>query len=156
MPQAKTLQPVRLDYFEKGRQVVIRPKDNDVFVRSVEQIVEACVIGERTLQRAFQFKRQLEDGLFTKLAQWLTGNKHRVRKAFLAPHEGGLMFLVIKIGAKYDRDLEDSLTDLDIDVANSPEFDLLRLDVMCLPEVSTETALSFLAPPLMLEFTSAQ
>ena len=152
MSQSETLQPVRLDYSEKNRQVVVCPKDNDMFVRSMEQIVEACVVHERTLQRAFRFKDQL-DGLLKKLAQWLLDNKHRVHKAFLAPHEGGLRFLIIKIGARYDGDLEDSLTDLDIAVATSPEFDLLQLEVLCLPEVSMEAAHSFLPLSQVLEFS---
>ena len=155
MTQTKTSQPVRLDYFEKDRQVVIRPKDNDVFVRSVEQIIETCDIGERTLRRALQFKKQFED-LLQKLAQWLTANNHRVHKAFLTMREGRLLFLVIKIGPRYDDELEDSLTDLDIAVATSPELDMLRLDVLCLPEVSMEAAHSFLPPPLKLEFHRAQ
>jgi len=35
----------------------------------------------------------------------------------------------------------------------SSEFDLLRMEVLCLPEVSTEAAHSFLPPSQVLEFS---
>ena len=58
--------------------------------------------------------------------------------------DGGLLFLVVRREAEYEREFEDALTDLDAEIACDEEFDLIRLSVLALPHCPPEAMQSFL------------
>ena len=90
------------------------------------------------------FKDQF-DLLVSHLAEWLRDRRSDIRDAYLTVCDTGLLFVVVRNSREYERDFEDSLTDLDIEIANDSAYDLIRMDVLALPDVSEDSVRSFLA-----------
>jgi hypothetical protein len=131
-------EPIRLIFGKKDRKVFVEAENHDRFMMSINEAARAC-------QRATQtgaYKEQCQE-LLRRLARWLLGRQDKVETAFVSIQEADLLFVVVQKTATYDEDLEEALTDLDIEVANSSEFDLLRLDVQALPSVSEQGCRAF-------------
>lgn len=125
-----TLTPViHLDGNQTDGRVVVYD-DNKVFLLTVQEAVKACGMFDKTGAILDQMK-----ALTQKLKTWVTDRRERVHSASVSVKLSGLQFLVIMRGKAFDQVLEDDLTELDIEVANSAEFDLLRLNVLALPAV---------------------
>jgi hypothetical protein len=83
--------------------------------------------------------------LMDRLSKWVEDHKDTVRDAYFSVRTGGgLFFMVVANSKKFDPDLEDKLTDLDIEVANKAEYDLLRLSVLAIPDSPPDCVESFL------------
>lgn len=148
-PTKTRVDPIRLDYHAVDlREVVVTPKDNDRFVGSVKEIATACHVGRKHLT----FSKQVKGPLVSKLAEWLAEHSEGVHAAFMSVREGRLFFLVIQSGAVYDREFTDSLTGLDLDIAQDTDLDMITLEVMALPCVPDEDAYSFLDPQWVVVF----
>jgi hypothetical protein len=59
---------------------------------------------------------------------------------------------------QFNQRLTDALTDLDITVANTPDLNLINLEVLCIPQVSDDSCKAFLAsnPCLTLPHKNAK
>lgn len=89
--------------------------------------------------------------LMGRLSDWLAGWPGRVDRAYLATGgDRGLTFVVIQAGKRFDPEFQDSITGLDVAIANDPAFDTLRLSVLLLPYCSDEAVASFASPPFVL------
>jgi hypothetical protein len=64
--------------------------------------------------------------------------------------------LVIQRGEHFDQKLEDDLTDLDVEIARDADYDLIKLNVLCLPNCSEDTIRSFLPPNGSLVYDHAK
>ncbi len=58
--------------------------------------------------------------------------------------EGGLLLLVVKGDAAYDRTLEDKLTELDLGIARNDSLDLIAVDITAIPLVPKAVVESYL------------
>jgi len=150
--RAKTRkEPLMLSYEEKGRQIVVTPEDNDRFVTTVEHAIAACQMQQESEEFAKQFDR-----LLRRLAGWIVEQQDKIKEAYLTVRDAGLLFLVVRKEKHYDRELTDSLTDLDIEIAQSSEFNLVRLSVLALPNASKDSVYSFILPGLSLVYRHAE
>ncbi len=130
---------------EKGQCFVTY--DHDRFFISASEAACACKRHDETKP----FQEQLKK-LFDHLAEWLKGHREKIEKAFVTVREGGLLFLVVRNSVPYDSEIENSLLDLDIEVAQASGFDLLAMDVLALPLTSEESYQAFLAPGCTWEY----
>ena len=83
--------------------------------------------------------------LLERLQKW--GEKHRSsisRADVRGMDSDGILFVVMQKGVPYDFDLSEKLTDLDIEIANSPDFDLITLNVLAIPRCSHDAAQAFI------------
>jgi hypothetical protein len=120
-------------------QVVVHSGD-DKFLLTVQEAVNACGMWNKMAQFQLQMK-----ALMDRLSHWVEERKATVRDAYLTVKTGGgLFFMVVMAHKKYDPALEDELTALDIEVANSPDYDLLRMSVLAIPDTPPECVESFL------------
>lgn len=140
-------EPIQLQYCEKDRKVVVTPSDNDRFVLSVEEAAMAC----RSMKQLLVFNDQFEH-LLSHLAQWMEDHKSKIKKAFVTVRDAGLMFLLVQNQVRFDGEFEDILSDLDIEIAQNPEYSLIHLSVLALPNCSQEGYESFLSPTYTLEY----
>lgn len=137
---AANLSPViRLSASRADGKVLVHTDSNDKFLLTMEEAVKAC----RAWNHLAEFHRQMDE-LMGKLSEWVRENAHRAKEAYLGVKPSGLLFLVVMSGKKFDESLEDSLTDLDIEVANSRDFSHLRLDVMAIPDGPRDCIDSFM------------
>jgi hypothetical protein len=141
-----SLEPIRLDWKHKERKVVVCPADEDRFVRTVEEIIQAAKAhgtNERT-----RLRLQLQP-LFNELGGWASAHASKISHAFLTLRDSNLLFLVVMKGKAYDEALESDLTDLELKIAHDDCFDTTpMLSVLAIPHCSAEDYGAFLNPAL--------
>ena len=131
---------IQLDYHDPATVgVTITPADGDLFAMTKEMAIRGCQIGSRLNE----FDTQIS-GVWEVLKEWASEHRQYVDKAFLALKGSGFLFLVIQKEPTYNRVLEDSLTDLDIKIAQNHDFQLIHLSVLAIPDSSEETIRTFL------------
>jgi hypothetical protein len=97
--------PVRLT-FQDG-QVMVTPKDWDIFFISAEKATEACSNVIRDEQRVAKFKEEL----LWPLAKWCEQHKDSVSACYVLPAESAVLpVYVIGAGEQYDFALAEKLT----------------------------------------------
>lgn len=135
----------------KGRDVLVVSRSEDRFFMLAQEAVEAC----RAANDSARFSQQFSD-LLDNLSTWIEANKLKIHLAQIAVRENDLLFLVTQVAAAYDDDLMDSLSTLDIDVANSDRFSLIRLNVLAIPNAPDEASTAFIAAPGNRSFVYAK
>ncbi len=140
---------VHLDIKQKGGQVTVTPSDEDRFSISVERAIAAC----QADARAEEFKKQF-GLLIRRLGEWLA-SRSDIDGAWITKRDRHLLFLVVRTSPEYDRDFEDALSALDLELAQDGHLDLIRISTMNLPPVSKEALSGFLDSELALPFAPA-
>lgn len=140
MTKTSTLTPrIHIGHTDPDGEVVVHAGD-DRFLFTVQEAVNACGMWNKMAEFQGQMKLLTE-----RLEGWVAARKNAVKEAFLTVKAGGgLLFLVVMAGREYDAVLESDLTELDIEVANHPEFNLLRLNVLAIPDSTPECVEAFL------------
>lgn len=85
------------------------------------------------------------EALLKKLQHWSNEHSHMIGRAdvrVIAPDD--LLFVVMQKGIPYDFDLSEHLTDLDIEIARSADFNLITLNVQTIPRCSSSSAQAFI------------
>ncbi len=121
-------------------QALVKLNDGDVFFVAVADAARACSAFDKARDFSVQFARLLET-----LARWIDSRRERMKSAHLTIRERDILFVVMQKSVQFDGELADALTELDLLIANSPEFQLIDLDVMALPAVSPDSAKAFLS-----------
>jgi len=150
MQRVQGIDPVRLTFTDGDKCVVVTPKDNDRFVITVEAAIQAC----EAQQRPVRFRNQME-ALLARLGQWLLEHRAEVKTGIVTVRNTDLLFIAVQRNSHYDRDLEDSLTDLDMEIAKDAEFDLVRLAVLAVPPMSQAGMSSFVCPQYAMAYNNA-
>ncbi|MFH1023463.1 MAG: hypothetical protein V1809_08735 [Planctomycetota bacterium] len=135
------LEPLQLKWQERNRQIVITPEDEDRFAVTVEAAIAAC----RAVEGMGKFRSQFKT-LLKRLAEWLGKHGGDVSNSYITVRDADLLFLVVQKAKAYQRDFEDALTELDIEVAQDRELNQIRLSVLAIPASSPESVASFLHP----------
>lgn len=128
-----------LSFHQVGRRVVVEPENNDKFVTTAREAAAAC----QRHQEIKAFVAQLRK-VMNRLASWIVAHPSDIQGAFLTVRDGGLLFLLIRNSVPYNGGLETALTKLDLEIANSDEFDLLQLNALALPKSSDVSYRTFL------------
>jgi len=132
---------IYLDYADGASKVTVTPKNEDRFVMSVRDAAEACQMAHDRDAFVKQF-----EALLARLAQWLKEHADNFCEAFVTIRDSGLLFVVLRDGARFDANFEDTLTDLDLEIAQDSKFDHIDLNVLSLPKTSETAYSSFLHP----------
>jgi len=134
---------IKLDWSERDRSVIICPDDNDKFVQTVEQVIEAVRAqgSDERVKVNHQFKE-----LLRRLGEWAYDHSGMIRHALVTRRDSNLLFLVVTKSRKYDDAFEDELTDLDVEIARDDAFDLLPLSVLAIPNVDDANTFGFITP----------
>ena len=129
---------IELRYGDES-DVVVTPADEDRFALSVDDAIAAC--HAHTKEREFRKQHKI---LFEQLTRWLRDHKDTVERAYLTTRDNGLLFLVVTRSKEMDPNLQDSLTELDVEIANDAYLDLIRLSVLAIPNASESNIESFI------------
>lgn len=138
---------VDLDWFDEADVVRVTPRNRKQFEIQKDRAIDA--LRAESHRRLFEQQFSL---LLDRLAEWLREHRDKVSQAILTLQDAALAFVVVRRAARCDDDVEDSLTNLDLEVANDPHFDLLRFTVLSLPYVSSAAIASFLDPRLTMKY----
>jgi hypothetical protein len=129
-------------------QALVQMHDGDAFMIAVTDAARACQVFDKARDFAKQF-RELVD---TTLAQWIDRNRAHIQSAHLTIRERDILFVVVQKRPEFDANLSDSLTDLDLAVANSHDLGLIDLEVLLIPSVSEESCTAFLSSGHRLKY----
>ena len=138
---------IELHFENEGGQVRIVPPDRDIMAMPIELAIEAC----RAFHHQIRFKDQF-DLLVNRLGRWIGERKNDVSAAYLTVRDSGLLLLVVTRGKEFNRELEEAITDLDLDIAQDSDYDLIRLGGHVLPLCDHELVQSFLSRQMALQF----
>lgn len=101
------------------------------------RLEEIAATACRASNRLNAFSRQFER-LLSVLRDWLREHDEKIQAAHLTVRERDLLFVVMQKDARFDAELTDALTELDISIANDPELKLIDLEVLAVPPLSAE------------------
>ncbi|MEA2064510.1 MAG: hypothetical protein U9P14_12475 [Gemmatimonadota bacterium] len=147
MTVATTPAIVQLCWVEKDKTVTVTPEDENRFVTNVEHAIKACKAYNEQIRFGRQFKELLE-----KLACWINLYQEKTELSIVTIRDSRLLFVVVRKDTAYDEEIESSLIDLDISIANDPELNLIKLSVIDLPNCSPESLMGFLDPQVQMVY----
>jgi hypothetical protein len=116
--------------FDDERALLVETEDGDRFLTTVAEVASVLRIVDPKEILKFQKEYSV---LSKRLLEWLRIHRDVAKTAYLTARDHGLIFIVIPKQPKYDREFEDFLSDLDLEIANDPRFPTIRLSVMQLP-----------------------
>ena len=119
--------------------VTVLPENGDLFSLTKQMIARSGQIA----YKIDAFESQLA-ALRLELEAWALHRAKVVDEAFLVLKGEHFLFLVVLKGTAYDGAFEDDLTELDIRVAQNPDYDLINLSVLALPAFAEDVIRSFL------------
>lgn len=127
---------VEIDWYEDGDLIKVNPRSQQRFeIHKIRAI--------KLLEDAVGAASQL-DFLLQKLGQWNAQNREKLSRAYLTVRDDRFAFLAISRISSSDDDLEDSISDLDFELANDPDLNLIKLNTLVLPPTSDEAIDVFL------------
>lgn len=145
--QSSSTAVMQLTWKQRDGSLVVTPSDQDRFMVKIGKAIEIL----RLHQRAEQFSSQF-NLLLKRLAQWLEERAGTWERAFLTAGESTLRFIVVRKQVRVDEETTDALSDLGVEIANDPDFDLIKLSTRALPLASNEALESFLDSSFTIEF----
>lgn len=140
MAKADRTSLVLLDESSGSQEAMVKMRDGDMFFVAMTDAAQAC----RAIDKFKDFRPQFSTLLET-LDQWIESHRDKVRSAYLTIRDHDMLFVVMQKQRQFDPELADSLTDLDLAIANSDDLSLIDVDVMAIPFVSDDSAKAFLS-----------
>lgn len=123
-------------------------------------VVDRYEIRKRRYARALQIAERLEEFdeqfsvLINALVRWMH-KRSDIAGGYLTMRDGSFLFAVVRTACEYDEEFEDSLSDLDIKLANDGDLNLLKVDAIGLPPASDAALSSFLDPDNTLKLPTS-
>jgi hypothetical protein len=131
-------EPIRLD-FQSVQQVVITDQDGeDRWVTTVKEAAQAC----RSALDQKEWREQFE-AFLGHINEWAKKKADVVSAAFVGISSEGLTGVIITKGKEYRQDLDDAVTDLDIELAE--KFPDCRADILQSPEDEPESRIPYIS-----------
>lgn len=145
--------PIILDFKAEGdRMVLVTPANEDRFMVTIAQAIEACVASQEQQPNVVMRFQQEYEALLGHLAEWAEEHRHKICKAYLTVRDSDLLFVVVQREPAYDRAFEDDLTELNIGVVRDGRFGLIRMNVLGMPFAADDGDTAFLVPGRVLEY----
>lgn len=121
---------IHLHYSDTNQQVVIDDEGGKL-VTTVAAAIDAC----KAAGKEQEFWRQFSE-MQDKLSRWLVSQRDLIEEAYITVRDSAILFLAVQKSPAFNPDLEDSLTGIDLQIAQDKDLDLIRLNVLAIPKVS--------------------
>lgn len=131
--QNTTQQPLRiLEQADGERQVVFHTKNNDLFVRTGKQVVDAC-------RHATNLQAWFDDlnSMLEHVAHWCEQRADHIQACYAAPQGNRVALYFIPHGTQFNFDLADLLADLSRELIT--DFNVGMIEVHQIPADELET-----------------
>ena len=136
----------QLRWTEEDGHVTVTPRDEDRFTIKLNRAVD--ILQQANQREAFSHQFQV---LLRTLVAWLRSHQKQVQSAYLTQRDGVLSFVVVCSSCEYDDEFEDSLSDLDFDIARDADLDLIKMNALSLPKATDAAIASFLDEQFTLQ-----
>jgi hypothetical protein len=144
--RATRRQPARLS-FEDG-EVVVTPRDRDIFLISAEKATEACRDAVKLGERIERFQTEF----LVPLHDWCVRHADRVHACYLAPPVGHLQVFLVTTSPRYDFNLGEEIATFERELAASG----WQVGVSQLPGAGDDSLGTFFSPDGALEVYAQQ
>lgn len=128
--------------FEDG-EVVVTPKDRDIFLISAERATEACRHAVLAAERIKRF----ESDFLVPLYEWCVAHQDKVRACFIPIPERNIQVFILTNLPQFDFDLAPEVAGLELTLARGG----WRVGVTQLPDADEEALTTFVNPEGALE-----
>lgn len=142
------IQTVELDWFAEADNVRVTPRNQKRFEIQKDWAIKILQVAE---EHKSTFRIQLEL-LLDVLAKWVHGASGEVDIAYLTWHDTSFLFIAVCTSPEFNEDFEDSLSELDFEIANDADLSMIRLHAISLPHVSVESLSSFIDEHFALSY----
>lgn len=126
---------------DSGRQFIIHPEDNDLFVRTGYQVIEGC-----QLSISIEVWLQEIKNMFSCIHSWIQEHLDQIVSCYAVPRNAGTALFFVPLSKSFDFDLADLLAELSVrlmqeyyvgpvEIHQIPENEL---DRFIIPEMSVE------------------
>lgn len=128
MTQAQSKKPAKsIDEGTDGnRQGPLRPDNNDLFIRTGQQVISACGLG-------ISIDVWLEEmqSMFASVAKWVGQRKDLIEECYSVPRSSGIVLFFVTKSDQFDFDLADQLVDLNTHLIT--EFNIGMVEAQQIP-----------------------
>lgn len=121
--------------------VVLRPKNNDLFVKSQREIVEALRSQQNWMQEADELRARFHQ-MISEIETWAEANP-AVAEVAAAPRPADLLVVVVAHDEDEEGRLDDKISALDLGLSNRYPF---RVSFLMLREKERDGVAAFLDP----------
>jgi hypothetical protein len=104
--------PIQLD-FKSVQQVIVTAEDGDRWVTTVKEAAAAC----QSALSDQEWKKEVE-GFVARIHEWSNEHADVVAAAFIGISSEGLTGVIVTKGPEYRTEFDDTVTQLDIELAN--------------------------------------
>lgn len=139
---------VDLDWYGPEDTVAVCPRDQERFEIQKDKAIHALRVA---YEHEEHFNKQM-NMLLNRLGKWIESQGEKIEDAFLTLQDGSFAFVVVKSRPQYDESLEDSLADLDVEIANDSALDLVGVRTLALPLASRKSVMSFLDKQFLVRY----
>jgi len=123
---ATTNGPIRIDAGDDARRtIVLKPEDNDLFVRTARQVIDHCQLGI-----SLELWLKELDSLSEAVAAWCV-TQGGVRSCYCTPQGARVVFFMSPARNQFDFDLADALAEFSLQQA--PHFNVGHVDFHQVP-----------------------
>jgi hypothetical protein len=144
--QTTARQYVRLT-FEDG-EVVVTPKDRDVFLISAEKATHACQEAIRDDERVKRF----ESELLVPIHVWCQNHNSKIKACFIPLPRNHVQVFMVTTCHRFDLDLAEEVAGLELSLGRSG----WRVGVSQLPDADEESLATFFRPEGALQVYAKQ
>lgn len=131
---------------ENGDRPVLFTSNGDRFIHTAADTVAFGALGCGLMN----IRKQMVD-LCERLQRWCIGRRDKVQSAYLT-FAGDYFELVVRQRSEtFDEELEEALSELDLEIANDEQFDILEVGVQSVPACDEESLIAFLSGQQVLE-----
>jgi hypothetical protein len=124
-------------------EVVVHPRDQDIFLISAEKATEAC---RNAVQQDQRVKRFVEE-LLTPLHEWCVANAERVKACYLPTPTHHIQVFVVTNSRRFDFEFAEKVALLEREFAKKG----WRIGVSQLPDADDDSLATFFNPEGALE-----
>lgn len=127
-----------------GGRVTVTDEDEDRFSLHINEAVLAC----RSHTNAERFRKQVHI-LLNRLHKWSVDHEDEVREAVLMIQEMEFLLICITKHGPISAELDNDLTDLELEIANDSDINQLPFSGQLLPPLSEEATRGFIPSDML-------
>lgn len=131
--------PIRIS-FRSVDKVFVEAEQEDRFLVTQQEASKACQQAQHAQDWLEKWRLEF-DALLKTLADWAANHADNIDGAFLVAGNDGLEVFIATSGSEYRDDLDDAITDLDIEI--NAAYPLCPTDIMHFPSEPGDTRHSF-------------
>jgi len=139
---------VHIDWYDAEESVRVLGKDQKRFEIQKDYAIRILQVASDNKER---FDKQFS--LFMQLVQeWLNDNQSIVSRCVLTIRDSRMLLIAIAVDPEVNDDLEDSMSRLDLAMFRDSALDMIRVNTLVLPDVSSDSLQAFVDDRVLLVF----